>query len=317
MVTIHYGEWNILGNREMFPYSFGILGANLITIQAFTDLILRNNWTKVVLLYPSTDGDPAEIGSGIEQNIKNVSESADFVVAFASPIYDYFIPLREVKQSLARVIFLLSSVEITLRTLCLAFHEGMVFPNYQWVFKERFENDFAATSFSYEGKNYVCSEKEISTSIHGSINFVWSLSFDNTVNDRLASVDYEEGYERQRSLYVNEYNVSSMPVEWARGIHDAVWSLEFAVNSSLNELNINLTHIVPGSKPLAQAIANHMSEINFQGVSGSIDFDKETGFNIARRINIYQFGAAKSSTLIGFYASEDIVIFNDTTPKFI
>ena len=33
MVTIHYGERNILGNRTMFPFAFGILGANLISIQ--------------------------------------------------------------------------------------------------------------------------------------------------------------------------------------------------------------------------------------------------------------------------------------------
>ena len=61
-----------------------------------------------------------------------------------------------------------------------------------------------------------------------------------------------------------------MPVEWARGIYDAAWLLAFALNSSLNELNMNLTQIVPGSEPLAQAIANHISEIDFQGVSGSI-----------------------------------------------
>ena len=64
--------------------------------------------------------------------------------------------------------------------------------------------------------------------------------------------------------------------------------MAFALNSSLNGLNMNLTQIVLGSKTLAQAIANHMSDVNFQGVSGSIyiDFDKETGFNIARQINI-------------------------------
>ena len=79
-----------------------------------------------------------------------------------------------------------------------------------------------------------------------------------------------------------------MPVEWARGIYDAVWSLAFAVNRSLNVLNINRTETVPGSKILAQTIANHMSDIDFQGVSGRIDFDNESGFNIARRINIHQ-----------------------------
>ena len=308
MVTIHYGEWNRLGNRDRFPFAFGILGANWISVQAFTHLILRNNWTRVVLLYPSTAGDPTEISAGIEQNIANVS---GYTVAFTSPIYDFFIPLQAIRQSFVRVIILLSSAKATLRTLCLAFHEGMIFPKYQWVFKERFENDFVETSFRYEGKYYNCTEEDISASIHGSINLAWSLKTDND------SLEYEEGYSRQRDRYRNKYNVSSMPVEWARGIYDAVQSLAFALNGSLDELNVNLTEVLPGSKELAQTIANHMPDIDFQGVSGRIDFDNETGFNTARRINIYQFGAAKSSTLIGFYASKELVIFNDTTPQFI
>ena len=132
-------------------------------------------------------------------------------------------------------------------------------------------------------------------------------------------MEYEEGYEKQRNVYVNQYNVSSMPVEWARGIYDAVWSLAFALNSSLEELNMNLTEVVPGSKVhvLAQAIANHMPHVDFQGVSGRIDFDKETGFNTARQLNIYQIGGAKFDTLIGFYTSKELVIVSNTTPQFI
>ena len=262
-----------------------------------------------------------ELSVGIEQSIKSVP---DFDIAFTSPIYDYFIPLQEVRQSFARVIFLLSSVEATLRTLCLAFHEGMIFPEYQWVFKERFESDFTEITFSYEGKCYFCSKEDISLSISRSVNFAWSLGSDGRngpIDEQLISLEhvsmYEEGYENQRNLYVNEYNVSSMPVEWARGIYDAVWSLAFALNSSLDELNMDLTQIVPGSKELAQAIANHMSDIDFQGVSGKIDFNNETRFNIARQINIYQFGRA-TFIQIGFYSSnEHIVFFNDTTPQFI
>ena len=294
MVTIHYGERNALGNREMFPFAFGILGTTSVTIQAFTDLIVRNKWNKIIL-YSEDVIDLVELSEGIKRSIKGIS---GFSVKFTSliKIHHHSIPLREVRQSLARVILLFTSVEETLRTLCLAFHEGMIYPNYQWVFKERFENDFVETSFTYEGIHYVCSEDEINTSIHGSINFMWDLG---TGDDDLLSVEHEDRYRSSNVIY------------------DAIWSLAFALNGSLNELNMNLTHIMPGSRILAQAIANHMSDVDFQGVSGRIDFDNETGFNIARRINIYQFGAAKYSTLIGFYASNELVIFNDILHKFI
>ena len=99
----------------------------------------------------------------------------------------------------------------------------MIFPKYQWIFNDRFESDFTETSFNYGGKYYSCTEKDISTSIYGSIDYVLNLHHKTINLDSLGNVlEYREGYEKQRNLYVNEYNVSSMPVEWARGIYDAV-----------------------------------------------------------------------------------------------
>ena len=310
MVTIHYGERDILGDRNRFPFAFGMLGANFITIEAFTRFVIKNDWSRIVLLYSENDLDLSEVSVGLENNLKN---APGFDVTFTSPVYDYFIPLQEIQQSFSRVIIVLLSVEETLRTLCLAFHEGMVFPKYQWIFKERLQSDFTETSFIYKGKNYSCTEEDISASIYGSINFVWSLRSDN--EDIL--LKYDKGYEKQRDIYTNDYNVTSVPVEWATGMYDAVWSLAFALNNSLKELNMNLAQVVSGSKAVAQAIANHMSDTDLQGVSGRIHFDKGNGFNTARRLNIYQYGAAKSNTSIGFYASEELVLFNDTVPQFI
>ena len=285
MVTIHYGERNILGNREIFPYAFGILGANLINIQAFTDLIVRNSWTRVVLLYSEGATDLVELSTGIEKNIKDVP---GFNVAFTSPIYSPNISGSSRNDS---------------KTILRRSHSAM-----------------------RVNINYFCTEEDISKSIYRSLNFVWSLVSDDEsghgavgIDGYLASLEYiseyEEGYEKQQYLYINEYNVSSMPVEWARGIYDAVWSLAFALN---NSLNMKLTEFLPGSKKLAQAIASHMSNVDFQGVSGGIDFDKKSGFNTARRINIYQFGVAKSNTLIGFYTSKEYTaLSNEITPQFI
>ena len=128
MVTTHYGEWNIFGNREIFPFAFAMLGSNSITIQAFTNLVIKNNWSKIILFYSKDNLDLSEVSAGIR---KNVRDTPGFDVAFMSPIHDNFIPLQEIKQSFARVIIVLSSAKATLRTLCLAFHEGMIFPRYQ------------------------------------------------------------------------------------------------------------------------------------------------------------------------------------------
>lgn len=318
MVTIHYGEQNIFGNRKRYPFAFSMLGSNFINIQAFTHLVVRNNWTKVALLYSEDNADLVEVSTGILRSIK---DTPGYDVVFASPIYEYFIPLQEVRQSFARVVIIISSAKLSLHTLCLAFHKRMLFPQYQWVFRERFEYEFFETSFNYEGRHIFCSEDDITTSIYASINLVWSLhyeSIDQTIiKDILPLIEYNDLYKQQIQCYMNKYNVSSETTEWASGIYDAAWSLAFALNSSLKELRTNLTYVVPGSRVLAETITNHMHAVDFQGVSGRITFDQETGFNTARQVNVYQFGEGKSVTLIGFYAPKELKIVNSTTSHFI
>lgn len=126
MVTIHYGEQNIFGNRKMYPFAFGILGSNFVNIQAFTHLVIRNNWTKVALLYSEDNADLVEVSTGI---LRNIRDTPGYDIAFASPIYEYFIPLQEVRQSFARVVIIISSAKLSLHTLCLAFHERMISPS--------------------------------------------------------------------------------------------------------------------------------------------------------------------------------------------
>ena len=318
MITMHYGERNIFGNRSIFPYAFAMLGSNFITIQAITDLILKNGWTRIVLLHSEDDVDLSEVSIGIESNIK---KTPGYDVAFTSPIYDDFIPLDEISLSFARVIIVLSSADSTLRTLCLAYHKGMIFPKYQWVFKERFDYEFHEITFQYEDVEYHCTDKNVNDSVLGSIDFVWSaVSFENNRLDTdvgLNSTEYIQQYEQQKIEYMDKYGENSTTTEWARGFYDAVWSLAFALNSSLEEINLDISQIEPGSKLLTSTIAKHMFDVDFQGISGRITFDNTTGTNIAGELNIYQFGEEKSINLIGFYASGKLTLLNDSMPQFI
>ena len=320
VVTLHYGEKSIFGDNTLFPFAFGMLGSNIITIQAFTNLILQNHWTRIVLLYSEDDEDLREVSSGIERNVKT---TAGYDVSYTSPIHKDFIPLKEIKNSYARVIIVLASAEPTRYTLCRAYHDGMIFPKYQWVFKERFDYDFYETLFHYDGDSmqYNCTDANINDSVFGSINFVWSavsIKNNRTSTDvGLTSTEYEHQYDQQGVKYMHKYNVNSTTTEWARGFYDAVWSLALALNSSLTELDMNLTQTITGSKTLAETIERHMLDIDFQGISGRVKFDNKTGSNVAGELNVYQFVEEKNSILIGFYTSGALTMLNGTPPQFI
>ena len=66
----------------MFPFAFRILETISITIQAFMDLIVRNKWQKIILLYSEDVADLVELSEGIKQRV------------FWSLVLNSFLPLK-------------------------------------------------------------------------------------------------------------------------------------------------------------------------------------------------------------------------------
>ena len=317
MVSIHYGEKEALGDRSKYPYAFGILGSSSAFAEAFESLIIHNKWTKIALLESEDDVDSADI----IKHINRVLISDGFKIAYSSRVADNYIPLDELKESFVRVIIILSSPQTVLRALCLAYHQGLVFPAYQWVFKERIISDFHSVSFSYNDDFYSCSEADISSSLRGNINIVLNALSEpvggiNVLDINTTYEEYMMQYGLHREHYTNRFNVPSEGTSWARGIYDAVWSLAFALNDSLKELNMDLTEIRPGNAIVAQTLQKHMLNVKFQGISGRIDFD-ETGFNIDSQVNIYQYGGMIDETLVGYYIHQNLTLLSNTNPMFI
>ena len=317
LVTIHYGQREILGDRSRFPYAFGILGSHSIYVEAMVALVKQNDWTRIAVLFSEDDIDIAR-GKAIQEGVRALP---NFEVSFAAAIYDNYIPLEEIMETFTRVIIILGTPGIILRSVCLAYHKHMLFPNYQWVFMERIDSDFHNVSFTFNGNAFNCSDSDISTAINGGVDLLLgAVGFDDTqttTNIGITHKQYKEGYSMYTVKYANEFNVSSNEVDWAMGFYDAMWSLAFALNESLRELNI--TQVKTGSNILAQTIAKHMLNIEFQGISGGISFDNETGYNKDTSVDIYQYWQSEnvSSTRIGVYTQNNFTLFGESNPQFI
>ena len=314
LTTIHYGQREILGNRSLFPYAFGILGSQAMYVDAVAELVEHNNWKRLTILYSEHD----ILSISIQNSVRELE------ISFASAVYDNYIPLREVRDTFSRVIIMLGTPGITLRTVCLAYHEHMMFPNYQWVFVERIDADFHRISFSFAGNTFTCSDSDIMSAINGSINLLYgSVGGDDFVSVKETDVglthdEYQQHYSRHVKEYMKVFNVSSNEVDWAKGFYDAVWSLAFALNSSLEELDVNLTQINTGSNLLARSISKHMVNLNFQGISGRINFDNETGYNTETTVNLYQYDLNVGVyTRVGVYNSCGQTLFPEKNPSFI
>ena len=319
LVTIHYGQREILGNRTLFPFAFGILGTHAVYLEAMVKLVKHNSWTKFAILFSEDDIDIAR-SRRIQESVSK--ELPNFEISFTSAIYDNNIPLSEVKDTFTRVILVLGTPGITLRTICLARYENMVYPNYQWVFMERIDIDFHNVTFLFNGDYYSCSDSEISDALYGSIDLLFGAVDEDddaeaVADNGITPQQYKQEYAQYVEKYKTRFNVASDEVDWAMGFYYAVWSLAYAVNDSLEEMDMDLTQVKPGSRILAQTITNHMAELDFWGISGRIRFDNKTGFNLATTVNVYQYNQDMTSRMVGMYVGNALTLFMKANPNFI
>ena len=306
LTTVHYGQFPQLGDRKEYPYAFGILDSFDVYAKGVTELMKNRMWKRVAILYTDKD---LEFFEKYRNTEKQINQLPDYEIAFSSVVFETYLPLKGIKNSFAPVIVVFAGEEITKLLLCMAYHEGMVYPTYQWVFTERRISEFANTSFSYSGQKYTCTAAEMmNVAVNGGIGFVPDVSTTKDSNTTVSGQSYEE-YLHNYQEKAKMRNAST--TDWANPYYDAIWALALALNASLQELqnrNFSLTEYGRGKPNITDIIADHMYKLDFEGVSGRIKFEQETGFNNRTLIG-YQF-INGSEEKAGVYSSGKLVLYS-------
>ena len=306
LISVHYGTYPLLGNRTEYPYAFGTLGSHGLYVGGVIGLVQDRQWKKVVILYTDGDLELREVFRSTERGINNLT---DYEIAFSSAISQTYLPLREIQDAYAPVIIVFAPVEITNMLLCMAHQEGLRYPTYQWVFIDRVLLDFEDTEFFYDSKYYNCSKSQISVSANAGVSFIFALRSSKDANGTLSRLSYEDYYHSYTEK-AKEQNVD--PTVWASPFYDSVWALALALNASLEDLrvmNFSLTKYGSGNPDITKIIARHMYELDFEGISGRINFDRETGFS-SRTLLVTQFFDGDTRQA-GFYGSGNFVIYSN------
>ena len=75
----------------------------------------------------------------------------------------------------------------------MAYHEGVIYPTYQWVFMDRVISDFVATEFSYDDKYYRCSETQmVNASVNASVSFFLDLATSKDADITFSGQSYDD-----------------------------------------------------------------------------------------------------------------------------
>jgi len=178
------------------------------------------------------------------------------------------------------------------------------------IIVSRTAEEITATIFSYQGEHYSCDDDEILLATNGSLILHYKLKTLNVSHVTDSGLTYEQFQDlyRQKIESFNQHcagNNMVAPSFWDASYFDAVWSLVLALNRTVGETGVVLSEYHYGQHATTEAIRNHLLELDFEGVSGRIRFDNETGY-VKRAVDVYQIYGG-SMELAAYYNAGEII----------
>ncbi len=285
LINIHGAGTPKLGDHSRYRNSFGIFGSSNGIAAAMIAMIKDRGWTNVAILYDSTRIFQSSIHDAFIEQLTNSNISVNVTSAALS---HNFYHLEKLREKLIRIVMLLAGPMLARNLLCTAFKMNMTYPVIQWIVIERSLTEFKQdVDFVYREFNYSCS-KEIMVSqvLNGSALITYRLANVNK-NTGSSELSYKE-FSRRYNSEIERVNTgnSNRTINyspWGSMYYDAVWAIAFALNKSqqshadfdLYNYGRNGYRSMNDTNKLRQA----MEELDFQGVSGRISFDKSSGYN--------------------------------------
>ena len=287
LIAVH-GAGSLAINRAAFPHAFGTLGSSYAYVDTMFALMNHSGWRNIAIMVDAAIG--PIVNEVLTHNLPRAFP--DGKILFSGVVYDYYIPLTDLVASKARVVFIIANTGLSQTIMCLALHSNMLYPACQWIFVgQTFEQISVGTiSFNYNGEMYNCSNEEVvHEALHGSIFLNHKLipfKEDEPTFSGLSHREYLEEY----STSVVEHNSDSEngPVTvsiWATYFYDAVWTWAIVLDN-VTKSNTFQIEDYQFDQPNT-ALIEQFEQIDFQGVSGRIKFDSNTG-SVERSIDLFQ-----------------------------
>ena len=261
LINVHLGSDAELGDRSLYPYSFGINAPRSNTIDAVVALFVRNKWTRAAVLF-----NPDMLVDYNSFHVFHNKISGKAELSFVSLATSDYIPLVALKSTFVRVIVAFLRGETLIRALCMAYRMGMTYPNYQWLLLGG--SPTYPEPFEYNSTVYSCNETDADKALNQTLQF-YSSAYPQYGATRYTQLD-------------PEYEVCLIQSVNCFAIFDAVWAYAMALNNSidaLQEIGLTLSNYTFGKEKSTQIIQHQMYMLNFSGVVGNtIRFNPLNGY---------------------------------------
>ena len=130
LINMHLGGSPRLENRILYPNSFGLSSSHVLVSAIFT-LMNLNSWQQIAVLYDDSALVTLAITRELQRDINKAVPGGEIILT--SAVYTTEFELPALRGSFTRIIVVATPPELARRIMCVAYHEQMRFPVYQWI----------------------------------------------------------------------------------------------------------------------------------------------------------------------------------------
>ena len=303
-----------LTNTMLFPNTFRPIVSALGFVNFYMELIKREGYRRVGALYEDSRKFQTDVYNSFEAALEGKN---DTVVELQS--YGLFefqsIPIENFRIGNTRVIFVFSSIDFARKLLCFAFHEKMIYPNYQFIFSNRRpENFIEEISAKNNDILYNCNKSEMQQAIEGMIFADYRLAReDRDDNKTAAGISYNEftvEYRNKLRIHLQSLGLNkSIETDHHSNYFDATWALALSLNNSMPRIKdkgLSLSNYRYRMPAITQIVRDELLKLTFEGMRGRVEFSEDT--HGGEDVTIIDFnqtfntdGSTYTSRIVGFY----------------
>ena len=315
IVNLMLGNTPILDDHHnLYQYTFGMITSSVAHVNTLIKMIEHNSWTRVAVLYDSTR---RYFTSTFRRLIDELKVRNLDVIKYVGPVDEsFYIPLNEVDAMDIRIVFVLLGPNPARKVACIAGRTKFLYPAHQFIFMDREADNFieeGKTNITFsifesgESKEYVCDIDTITAGVNGSLLLRYAL---DSVDETVTTVSgYTVGrvnsdYELKTQNFSVKINTTVEPYIYAGRYYDATWALALGLNKTLSQ---NDHMVLPLDSTFRRSFRDSLYDVNFQGVSVKVIFDKKTG-HVTDNVDIFQVSNMSTQmTAIGVWNGTEIV----------
>ena len=242
LVQISGSASPLLRNQERYPYLWHMIPSSAVYVDTVLEMMDAFDWRNIAVI-GANDGSyfhtAEELALKVSRNdSRSVTWISDEQVSFT---------LRDLQQSGKRIVFASVETKVAVRMICLAYQEGVVWPNYTWIFPDHHIEDLLLHAGD------MCNI----TVLKHALETVYFLQYHFNSSD-------------------TQYSTILTPNPYTYAMHDSIQALALALNATMDHLqaiNSSLEDYHLGSPDITDMIERELMTLSFNGALGYVQFD--------------------------------------------